>query len=113
MLIAAYCQRTGMALDTLASYLQTRQQRGRAAGPWDGDQHEVAGMLGGPLQVAIDSARDSAGQWRHPARPTASPQTSTLAWCRPSASDHPSPDDRRRASIQRLIHGRVIFSQRP
>lgn len=33
MLIAAYCQRTGMAMDTLASHLQTRQQRSRAAGP--------------------------------------------------------------------------------
>ncbi|MEV6949533.1 hypothetical protein AB0N07_48075 [Streptomyces sp. NPDC051172] len=40
MLIAAYCQRTGMALDTLASYLQTRQQRSRAAGPRDSDRHE-------------------------------------------------------------------------
>ncbi|RPK56045.1 hypothetical protein EES42_41335 [Streptomyces sp. ADI95-17] len=49
MLIAAYCQRTGMAMDTLASYLQTRQQRSRAAGPRDADRHEVAGMLGTPL----------------------------------------------------------------
>ncbi|GAA4659081.1 hypothetical protein GCM10023347_08020 [Streptomyces chumphonensis] len=49
MLIAAYCQRTGMALDTLASYLQPRQQRSRATGPRDSDRHQVAGMLGTPL----------------------------------------------------------------
>lgn len=48
MLIAAYCRRTGMAMDTLASYLQTRQQCSRAAGPRDRDRHEVAGMLGTP-----------------------------------------------------------------
>nr|ANO42852.1 hypothetical protein A8713_037050 [Streptomyces sp. SAT1] len=49
MLIAAYCQRTGMAMDTLASYLQIRQQRSRRVGPRDADRHEVAGMLGTPL----------------------------------------------------------------
>lgn len=49
LLIAAYCQRTGMALDTLASHLQIRQQRNRAAGPRDDDRHEIAGMLGTPL----------------------------------------------------------------
>jgi hypothetical protein len=54
MLIAAYCQRTGMAMDILASYLQTRQQRSRAAGPRDGDRHEIAGMLGGPLPPKDD-----------------------------------------------------------
>ncbi|MFG2569232.1 hypothetical protein ACGFR6_27865 [Streptomyces sp. NPDC048567] len=48
MLIAAYCQRTGMAMDTLASNLQTRQQRSRAVGPRDAERHEVAGMLGTP-----------------------------------------------------------------
>ncbi|GGV90988.1 hypothetical protein GCM10010228_80490 [Streptomyces massasporeus] len=57
MVIAAYCQRTGMAMDTLASYLQTRQQRSRAAGPRDADRHEVAGMLGGPLPLDDDEAR--------------------------------------------------------
>lgn len=54
MLIAAYCQRTGMGLDTLASYLQTRQQRSRAAGPRDADRHEVAGMLGTPRPADDD-----------------------------------------------------------
>ncbi|WP_234317264.1 hypothetical protein [Streptomyces sp. NRRL WC-3744] len=54
MLIAAYCQRTGMALDTLASYLQTRQQRSRAAGPKDSDRYQVAGMLGTPLPPEDD-----------------------------------------------------------
>jgi hypothetical protein len=49
MLIAAYCQRTGTRMDTLASHLQTRQQRSRAAGPSDADRQEVAGMLGTPL----------------------------------------------------------------
>lgn len=54
MLIAAYCQHTGMALDTLASYLQTRQQRSRAAGPRDTERHEVAGMLGTPRPADDD-----------------------------------------------------------
>lgn len=54
MLIAAYCQRTGMALDTLSSYLQTRNQRSRAAGPRDADRHEVAGMLGTPRPADDD-----------------------------------------------------------
>lgn len=54
MLIAAYCQRTGMAMDTLASHLQTRQQRNRAAGPRDSDRHEVAGMLGTPFPPDAD-----------------------------------------------------------
>ncbi|MFI7020822.1 hypothetical protein [Streptomyces sp. NPDC050164] len=60
MLVAAYCQRTGMAMDTLASYLQTRQQRSRAAGPRDSDRHELAGMLGGPLPPEND---DNARLW--------------------------------------------------
>ncbi|MFB8036558.1 hypothetical protein ACFC5Z_27185 [Streptomyces sp. NPDC056004] len=64
MLIAANCQRTGMATDTLASYLQTRQQRSRAAGPRYADRHEVAGMLGTPLMST----------------PTASPRTSLGSW---------------------------------
>ncbi|MFH7340701.1 hypothetical protein [Streptomyces sp. KHY 26] len=54
MLIAAYCQRTGMGLGTLASYLQTRQQRSRAAGPRDADRHAVAGMLGTPRPADDD-----------------------------------------------------------
>ncbi|MEU3787451.1 hypothetical protein [Streptomyces sp900129855] len=54
MLIAAYCQRTGIALDTLASHLQTREQRSRAAGPRDAERHQVAGMLGTPLPPEDD-----------------------------------------------------------
>lgn len=46
MLIAAYCQRTGMALDTLASYLQIKQQRRRAGGPTDAERAHLAGLLG-------------------------------------------------------------------
>ncbi|MEU0586550.1 hypothetical protein [Streptomyces sp. NPDC006132] len=48
MLTAAYGQSIGMAMDTLASYLQARQQRSRAAGPRDSDRHTLAGMLGTP-----------------------------------------------------------------
>lgn len=49
-LIAAYCQQyTNVSMDTLASHLQTRQQRSRAAGPRDSDRYEIAGMLGAPL----------------------------------------------------------------
>ncbi|MQS35123.1 hypothetical protein [Streptomyces katsurahamanus] len=44
MLITAYCQReTDLRMDTLASYLQTRQQRSRAAGPRESDRQEIAG----------------------------------------------------------------------
>ncbi|MFJ6390140.1 hypothetical protein ACIQJT_21325 [Streptomyces sp. NPDC091972] len=54
LLIAAYCQRTGMSMNTLASYMQVRQQRSRATGPQDRDRHEVAGMLGTPLPPEDD-----------------------------------------------------------
>nr|WSZ18906.1 hypothetical protein OH837_39050 [Streptomyces canus] len=47
MLITAYCQRTGMSMDTLASYLQAPQQRSRATGPRDADRHEIAGSCDG------------------------------------------------------------------
>lgn len=46
MLIAAYCQHTGMAPDTLQSYLQVEQQEMRAAGPQDDDRAHLAGLLG-------------------------------------------------------------------
>ncbi|MFE5885978.1 hypothetical protein [Streptomyces hydrogenans] len=46
MLIAAYCQHhTSISMDTLSSYLQTRQQRSRAAGPRESDQQKIAGPL--------------------------------------------------------------------
>jgi hypothetical protein len=56
MLIAAYCQRTGMALDTLASYLQTRQQRNRSAGPRESDRAHVAGLVGEALSYEAERA---------------------------------------------------------
>lgn len=58
MLIAAYCQEhTDISMETLASYLQTRQQRSRAAGPRASDRHEIAGMLGTPLPPDDQEAR--------------------------------------------------------
>ncbi|MER5973314.1 hypothetical protein ABT112_26910 [Streptomyces sp. NPDC002055] len=66
MLIAAYCQQhSDISMETLASYLQTRQQRSRAAGPRESDRQEIAGMLGGPLppENAPDARRShSCGQ---------------------------------------------------
>lgn len=38
LLIAAYCERTGMAADTLQSYLQVGQQELRSAGPQEDPQ---------------------------------------------------------------------------
>ncbi|MFH8470617.1 hypothetical protein [Streptomyces sp. NPDC017991] len=56
LLIAAYCQQhTDISLDTLASYLQTRQQRSRAAGPRESDRQEIAGMLGAAPPPESDS----------------------------------------------------------
>ncbi|MGW3199194.1 hypothetical protein ACWDBD_32435 [Streptomyces sp. NPDC001118] len=48
LLIVAYCQRIAMPMDTLASYLQARQQQDRSAGPRKADHHELAGLLGDP-----------------------------------------------------------------
>ncbi|MFF8610714.1 hypothetical protein ACF06X_32940 [Streptomyces sp. NPDC015346] len=66
MLIAAYCQQhTDISMDTLASYLQTRQQRSRATGPRESDRQKVAGMLGGPRPADDDRSalrRFSSGQ---------------------------------------------------
>ncbi|MFK4070438.1 hypothetical protein [Streptomyces sp. NPDC029674] len=49
MLIAAYCERTGMAADTLQGYLQVGQQELRSAGPQDDDRAHVAGLVGEAL----------------------------------------------------------------
>ncbi|REK84460.1 hypothetical protein DY245_43185 [Streptomyces inhibens] len=70
MLIAAYCQKTGTALDTLASYLQTRQQRSRAAGPQDKDREELAGILSDPVPDQDDQAMSLQFSWgqRHAKR---------------------------------------------
>ncbi|MEU7432519.1 hypothetical protein AB0B07_17045 [Streptomyces sioyaensis] len=48
MLIAAYCQRTGMSQDRLTSYLQTTLQHSRGAGPTKEDRAHLAGLLGEP-----------------------------------------------------------------
>ncbi|MGW1848958.1 hypothetical protein [Streptomyces sp. NPDC001966] len=42
-------------MDTLASYLQTRQQRSRAAGPRESDRQEIAGMLSDPQPPESDA----------------------------------------------------------
>ncbi|MGW9412078.1 hypothetical protein [Streptomyces diastaticus] len=63
LLIAAYCQRTGMAMNTLASYLQLRQERSRAAGPREAELNEVAGMLGSPLPPADDETAQTRFSW--------------------------------------------------
>ncbi|KPI22869.1 hypothetical protein ACGFZJ_41815 [Streptomyces sp. NPDC048253] len=49
MLIAAYCERTGMAPHTLQSYLQVGQQEIRAHGTQDEDRAHVAGLMGEAL----------------------------------------------------------------
>lgn len=49
MLIAAYCERTGMAPETLRSYLQVGQQELRSAGPQEDSRAHVAGWLGEAL----------------------------------------------------------------
>ncbi|MEW2400008.1 hypothetical protein [Streptomyces sp. NPDC046862] len=65
LLIAAYCQRTGMSQDTLSSYLQARQQRSRAAGPQDCDRQEVAGLLNGPAPDPDDREAWLRFSWGH------------------------------------------------
>lgn len=52
-----------MAMDTLASHLQTRQQRSRAVGPTDSDRHEIAGMLGEPLPPEADQDTPTWFSW--------------------------------------------------
>ncbi|MEV4998540.1 hypothetical protein [Streptomyces niveus] len=64
MLIAAYCQEHAeISMETLTSYLQTRQQRSRAAGPRASDRHEVAGMLGTPLPPNDDQSARQRFSW--------------------------------------------------
>lgn len=55
LLIAAFCQREGMAPDTLETYLQIWQQRSRAAGPTEAEQAHLADLLD-------DEAPASAGE---------------------------------------------------
>lgn len=49
MLIAAYCERTGMTPHTLQSYLQVGQQDIRAHGTQEEDRSHVAGLMGEAL----------------------------------------------------------------
>ena len=53
MLIAAYCQRTNMAPDTLQSYLQVGQHDFRSAGPQDEDSAHLTGLLGKALSYEM------------------------------------------------------------
>lgn len=46
MLIAAYCEHTGMAPETLRGYLQVGQQHSRADGPQEEDRAHLAYLLG-------------------------------------------------------------------
>jgi hypothetical protein len=46
LLIAAYCQKTGMPQATLATYLQSGYQHSRAAGPTEAERAQLAGLLG-------------------------------------------------------------------
>ncbi|MGW1411692.1 hypothetical protein [Streptomyces sp. NPDC002403] len=61
IVIVAWCQCDGMAMNTLASYLQTRQQRSRAAGPRESDRQEIAGMLDAPSPDAGREGRTNRG----------------------------------------------------
>ncbi|MFF9901528.1 hypothetical protein [Streptomyces longispororuber] len=63
MLIAAYCQRTGMSPDTLQSYLQVGQQELRSAGPQEDDRAHVAGLVGEAL--SYEAMRAPANRMRH------------------------------------------------
>ncbi|WP_228449773.1 hypothetical protein [Streptomyces alkaliterrae] len=63
MLIAAYCQHTGMARDTLQSYLQVGQQDLRSDGPQEEDRAHVAGLMGEAL--SYEAMRAPANRMRY------------------------------------------------
>ncbi|MFD8937925.1 hypothetical protein ACFV0R_22200 [Streptomyces sp. NPDC059578] len=63
MLIAAYCERTGMAADTLRSYLQAEQQEIRAHGSQEEDRAHVAGLMGEALPY--EAMRAPVNRMRH------------------------------------------------
>ncbi|WP_239577224.1 hypothetical protein [Streptomyces californicus] len=63
MLIAAYCERTGMAPETLQSYLQVGQQELRSAGPQEESRAHVAGLLGEAL--SYEAMRASTNREEH------------------------------------------------
>ncbi|MGW1411696.1 hypothetical protein [Streptomyces sp. NPDC002403] len=63
MLIAAYCERTGMASHTLQSYLQVGQQEIRAHGAQEGEHAHVTGLTGEAL--SYEAMRDLVNRMRH------------------------------------------------
>ncbi|MFE5561669.1 hypothetical protein [Streptomyces sp. NPDC056544] len=54
MLIAAYCEHTGMAPETLRGYLQLGQQHSRADGPQEEDRAHLASLLGQAAPAGSD-----------------------------------------------------------
>ncbi|MFF9982410.1 hypothetical protein [Streptomyces erythrochromogenes] len=62
MLIAAYCERTGMASHTLQSYLQVGQQAIRAHGTQEEDRSHVAGLMGEATRASTSRMRHHRGQ---------------------------------------------------
>lgn len=62
MMIAAHCERTGMAAHTLQTYLQAGQQAIRHHGADEEDRSHVAGLLGEPL--SYEAMRASANRMR-------------------------------------------------
>ncbi|WP_405628666.1 hypothetical protein [Streptomyces sp. NBC_01174] len=58
MLIATYCERTGMAREALQSYLQVGQQELRSAGPQEASHAHVAGPAGRSSLVRGDANAD-------------------------------------------------------
>lgn len=63
MLIAAYCERTGMASHTLQSYLQVEQQAIRAHGTQEEDRAHVAGLMG--EELSYEAMRASTNRMRY------------------------------------------------
>ncbi|MCF3960443.1 hypothetical protein [Streptomyces fuscigenes] len=63
LLIAAYCQRDGMSQDRINWYLQTDQQRSRAAGPGSSEQQLLAGLLGEPAPSEADDENGMDYSW--------------------------------------------------
>ncbi|MGV9884803.1 hypothetical protein [Streptomyces sp. NPDC003006] len=63
MLIAAYCEHTGMDPHTLQSYLQVGQQELRSAGPQEEDRAHVAGLMDEAL--SYEAMRAPTNRMRH------------------------------------------------
>jgi hypothetical protein len=63
LLIAAYCEHTGMDPHTLQSYLQAGQQPFRSAGPQEEDRAHLAGLVGEAL--SYEAMRAPANRMRY------------------------------------------------